>query len=509
MKKFITICFVLLSVKGFAQSLTDSLYLYQQSGNILSAAQQNANFLLVTPVNRSGKINLDYDYSNGGLRRAQQAQTTHQAGLVSEGFNKFGRFETTGYFRFSRIWQDSLSWTTKGLEQDDQPYYYGSIKAGSYERFRYELGGILSYNLIKDKIYLATGLNYLYNSATRSVDPRPQVNTYQFQIKPEVLYRLSKSVIGINALWGYGTETMGIAYKNIGYRGGGYPDRVNYFVQGYGYYTKSQNESPLKRLDKQYGLGLTYTTSFADYHLKAAASYKTILEDNYKDLDQSVRKSYVSFYDTEKYDIFLQLDKQDKKTQQQLQLTYNQQQSNDVNIVFYAINYKYSAKNFNLQYLIRLDHSNYANEFGLNVNYNHLNKQDVATQHHLQYVLFEPNVLYNAYLNFKNKDRLKLGLQLGYRTPLQNELSVDPLQINIFTHDVIFPDYQFYSSNTVKTSVSVHYVTANLFKNFRSAITASADYYRQLSVKNQLTDYNFNQIGKDFISCNLGLNIYF
>lgn len=511
-KNLLLILFVLLSVRGYTQSSTDSLYTYEQTKNNVTVAQLNTNFLLNTDIDRIGISLFNYQRENGGYRRAQQAQNTVIGGLRTEGINKFKRFITSGYFEFSRTWQDSLAWTTKGTEVDEQPYYYGSIKAGKYERFKYQLGGLASYSLIDKKLYVGVGLDYLYNSATRSVDPRPEVNTFELLLKPEILYKWKQHTIGVNALWGYGREAASITYKYNMFNTGanGYPDRKNYLIQGYGFVTNNEGNDPLRRFDRHYGIGLSYSTSVNSYSIKTSLNYKTILEDNFKVFKNSIRRSYISFYDTEKLSFFLGIDKVSAKFEHQLLLKYDQQQAEDLNIIFYAINYKYADNLFNLSYLFKHNQSpSFQKEFGLKLNYSRIQRDDLATDHHANYSSVEPALVANLYFKLKNKDRFSTGIDVGQRLPQKQFLSIPANQVHVFTTGVVYPDYYYYNSKVLRTSLKASYVTANVFSKFNAGLNLGVDYYKASLPSETMTSVPHGKPDDSFLRYNLSLNLYF
>lgn len=511
-KKLLLILLTLLPVRGYSQSSADSLYFYEQANKNIALAQTNSNFLLNTDVARTGTSLFAYNNANGGFRKAQEAQITEKGGVRTEGISKFDRFITSGYFSFYRTWQDSLAWTTKGLEVDEQPYYYGSIKAGKYERFKYKLGGLASYNLIKNKLYIGTGLDYMYNSATRSVDPRPEVNTFHFTLKPEILYKWHSHTIGINALWGYGTEVTSITYKNDMYSTGSnnYIDRKAYLVQGYGFVTDNQGTDPLYRLNKNYGIGVSYSTYFNNYSLKTSFNYLSIWEDNYKDFSSSANKSYISFYDIEKLNYLLQIDKIQPKYEQQFTLQYNTQQAHDLNIIFYAINYKYNSNHFNLNYLFKHNQSpSFQKEFGVRFNYEGIQKDDLSTDHHIKYTSIEPALLANLYFKLKSKDRLKMGIDIAQRLPQEKFLYVPDNQIHVFTKGVVFPDYYYYNSKVLTTSINANYITANVFSKFKVGISANVSYYKANLPSETISTTTYYKPGNSFLSYNMSFNLYF
>jgi hypothetical protein len=512
LKKLSTLFFILLSVRGFAQQTADSSYFYQQSLENLAISQQNTTFLIANPIQKIGLTKLFYSNSQGGFRLAQQAQQTTNAGVYTEGINKFNRFTTSGSFSFKRTWQDSLAWSTKGLEQDDQPYYYGSIKAGAFERLNYSLNGILTYNLIKNKLYIGSGISYEYNSSTRSVDPRPEVDTYKLILSPELVYHFGSHFIGLNPKWGYGRETTGIGFKNPDFKNSvtGYPDRVNYLIQGYGLITNNQGvTNPLRRSDKYFSIGINYSGNFGNLQLKSAVSYFNQQEDNYQDFPDSPIKVYISYYDTDWITAFAQLNKINENHTQQLSINYSNQNGNDINIIFYAVNYRYMQDQLNVKYFLRLNtKQKFSPEFGVVSNYRKVEKSDYSTAHYINYSKLETSLLVNAYLNFNKNDKLALGIEVGYNKPISNSIDIPAAQQTVFTKGVVFPDYTYNTSSALKLSAHTNFITSSIFKQFRTGISLNGAYYNKLESKYTFTNATHG-VGKQFVELGLTFNLYF
>ncbi len=512
MKKLSILFFLLLSARSFAQHTADSIYFYQQNLENLTISKQNATFLIANPIQKIGLTKLFYANSEGGFRAAQQAQQTTNGGVYTEGINKFNRFTTAGSFSFKRTWQDSLAWSTKGLEQDDQPYYYGSIKAGAFERLNYNLNGILTYNLIKNKLYIGSGISYEYNSSTRSVDPRPEVDTYKLILSPELVYRFGKHFVGLNPKWGYGKETIGIGFKNPDFKNSttGYPDRVNYLIQGYGLITNNQGISdPLRRSDKYFGIGINYSGDFGKFQFKSSFSYFNQQEDNYQDFPESPVKVYISYYDTDWVTAFAQLNKVGENHTQQLSINYSNQKGNDINVIFYAVNYRYMQNQINAKYLLRLNtQQKFSPEFGIVSSYKKVEKSDYSTAHSMNYSKLETTLQANAYLNFNKSDKLALGLEIGYNEPLKHSIDIPEAQQTVFTKGVVFPDYTYNTSSAIKLSAHTNLITNAILKQFRTGISLRATYYNKLESKYTFINAT-HDVGKQFVDLNLAFNLYF
>jgi len=512
LKQIIFVILSVLSVQVFAQDRTDSTFFYVQSVNSLNLAQANATFLLAGNFQKLGDASVFYKNYSGGYRTTQQAQKTVNAGLSSSGINTFGRFKVSGYFSFTRTWQDSLAWSTKGLEQDDKPYYYGSIKAGSFERINYQLGGVFSYNLIKDKLFLGGGAEYKFNNTTRSVDPRPDVDTYSLKISPEIIYHFKDQYLGIRTKWGYGTEVTSIGFKNLDYANSttGYPDRVNYFIQGYGLFSNAQGTTePLRKLEKSYGLGLNYAGRLSNYKINASLNYQNQKEKFYQLLANSLNRNYLGYYDTDLLEANLQIDKQNTNYRSQLFISYSNQKSNDLNTLFNAVNYRYASSNAKLEYLLQLSPKNRTSpEVGVSTLYSKVDKADYSSDHFVGHTWIEPSISGTLYYKINNRNKLSGNLLVGYRTSIDSHLDIPETQQTIFTNWVVFPDFSYYTSSAYKLGSKFQFISSGIFKQFKTGLTVQGTYYKLNKVETTFPTAK-RTLGENFINVNLALNLYF
>lgn len=511
MKKLVFIFLLSLSATVYAQNSADSVYFYTQSLNNLSIDQQNSTFLISNSIDKTGSAQVFYKNISGGYRTAQQAQKNTIVGLNTEGINKFGRFVTSGYFRFTRTWQDSLAWSTKRLEQDDQPYYYGSIKAGSFKRIKYNLGGNLSYNLIKNKLYIGGGATFMYNSSTRSVDPRPQVNSFYISITPELTYKVKNQYIGLKGKWGYGTETSTISFTNDDYRNstGGYPNRINYLLMGYGTYKNNQGVSqPLRRLDKYYGLGMNYSGQISSLKVKTTFNYEHQQEDFYQYLENSTNRAYIGYYDSDLINYYVQLDQEIGNLNHQLCLDVNEQNSNDINAIFYAINYRYKQDLKSLKYLIHINkNQKLSPEFGVNAIYKAVKKSDYSADHMMSYSWIEPAINAALYYLPNQENRFYTGIEFGYRKPRNSSLAIGPNQENLFTYWIVYPNYSYDTSSAYKLSGELKYITTNILKQFKTGFAVKATYYKKDKTYN-LFEKTKTNLDNDLLNINFSINLY-
>jgi hypothetical protein len=499
---------MLLSVSCFAQ-LTDSIYLYRQSENKIGRVYRNATHLLGTSVTKLGVAGIRLDYFDGHFRKAQEAETQTSGTIATKGVTEFGRFKASGYFDFSRIYQDSLAWTTKGTEIDAQPYYFGSIKAGKYERSSYELGGILSYGLIPEKLFISNGIEYSYRSSTRSVDPRPAVNNFKLILKPELTYQLANQFIGLQGKWGYGREDFALGYKNRDYSNGGYPDRVNYMIYGYGLIQISAGTERNRRDERHKGLALNYSGTFNKVDLKASAGYQTWHDENAYVTENSIKNNLIGTFDMDIWRADILLSSTGTKHEQQVSLQAGFLSGEDRRVLYDAVNYRYDQQILNIEYLFHLNHvRRFSTEYGGFVNYEKLEKEDYISAHYVNTNVIEPGLSGTVYLKTTKNNLFSFTAKASYRVPLKNELNVPGFQENVFSRGVVYPDYAYATSRAVPFFGKIQYISNNLFKQFRSGISIGAVCVSKLEdgIVQASTAYT---PGNQRLSANLSLNLYF
>ena len=499
---------MLLSVSCFAQ-LTDSIYLYRQSENKIGKVYLNATQLLGTPVTKLGVAGIRLDYFDGHFRKAQEAETQTSGTIATKGVTQFGRFKASGYFDFSRIYQDSLAWTTKGTEIDAQPYYFGSIKAGKYERSSYELGGILSYGLIQEKLFISSGIEYSYRSSTRSVDPRPAVNNFKLILRPELTYQFGNQFIGLQGQWGYGREDFALGYKNRDYSNGGYPDRVNYMIYGYGLIQTFGGTERNRRDERHKGLTLNYSGKFNNLDLKASMGYGGWHDENAYVTENSLKNNLIGTFDMDTWHTDILLSRTGMKHAQQLNLQAVFLSGEDRRVLYDAVNYRYNQRMVNMEYLFHFNHARrFSTEYGGSMNYEQLEKKDYISAHYVNTTVVAPGLSAALYLRTEKNDLFSFTARMVYRMPLQNDLTVPDFQENVFSRGVVYPDYAYATSKAIPLSAKFHYISSSLFKQFKSGISISAIYVSKLEDGIVQPNAAYNP-GNHRLSANLSLNLYF
>ncbi|MDQ7950061.1 MAG: hypothetical protein REI78_03330 [Pedobacter sp.] len=511
MKYLIFISLFLLSATASAQepAVADSILMHQQSRQNFEAAKWGATQLIGSRISKLSVVGLSYFHQQGHFRTAQQAEKTSNARFAAEGISSIDRFKLYGYFSFDRTWQDSLAFSQKGIEDDFTPYYYIAGKAGKFERQRYLGGGIINYSLIRDKLFIGTGIDYLYHTSARSVDPRSMVTTFSLKFNPTISYKISNHLIGAGITAGYGDEKVAIDYKNDDFKGTLlYPDRISYLNYGYGYL--EINQSDFIRRNKFTGVNLNYVLDLSQWNIQGRLRYLISKEDNQYPKTNSINDETFGSFQLETYALDVVLNHNGVGGQtDQLVLNMAQYNGDDHLVKLAARNYTYNATAISASYR----HAHYQKEqpyfsYFASLAYQDTYQRDAAADHTSSFTYLHPTIGATLHVEQQHKNLFSVQLGIGARLPLQNELVVPVTQYVNFTQGVAFPDYWYWASKVGEINTAFNYSTSQLFSKFRTGFELNGTYLRKLSMPPVTIATPFVP-GKDNFSLSLGAKLYF
>ncbi|WP_316831045.1 DUF6850 family outer membrane beta-barrel protein [Pedobacter aquatilis] len=491
-----------------AQTTADSTFLYQQANLNFQSLKWGITQLHNTELNKASSFGLNYNYQSGSFRQAQQAEKTTNASLTSEGISTIDRFKLYGYFSFSKTWQDSLKLSQKGIEDAYTPYYFIAGKAGTFERQKYLGGGLVSYELLKEKLYLGTGVDYLYNSSARSVDPRSLVTTYKIVFSPELAFRFKQNTVGLGIIAGYGDEKVEVGYVNSNFGGSLlYPDRISYLNYGYGYI--QINTTNFIRRNTYTGLKLNYAGKFNNWEIRGRLNYLVSKEVNQIVKEMALNDETFGTFQLETYKADIILNKKVGQINHQLSIQASKNTGDDNLVSLKARNYTLNSSEINLNYAHLKSNAGTKNiEWFINANLKDFYQRDAAANHTLKYSYIKTNIGSTIYWKVLNKDLLTTEITAGSRLPLNSDLVVPGTQVNIFTRGVAYPDYLYWSSTMGELQFLANYTTNKLLNKFRTGITFKSSYFRNLGTPASNLDATFIP-GKSYLDINLSLNLYF
>lgn len=511
MRLFFAICILLLSLHfpALAQGNADSLYFFKQDRASTAFSLTNGTQLLSSGIERSGIAHIGFSGYDGHFRRVQEAETGREAMLYTEGVSTLNRFKFSGSFSFGRVWQDSLAWSAKGTEDDMTPYYYGSIKAGTFERLAYAMVGTAIYEVLRGKLYAGTNISYGYRTSTRSVDPRPEVNQFDLYLAPELSLRLGNHLLGGGVRFGFGSENINIDYKNTDFKLSlGYPDRINYYLRGYGSLDKTRHGAQTDvKTKRASGALLNYVGTFRSLDVRLRADYGQAVERNGKELTNSGRDTISSEFVLNTLNADLLVTRRSESNSQQFSAHVSFFDGYDNDLRVGASGYFYTRTFAEGSYLIRFTEKKVMPEFGAGFMFDAVQRRDIGSAHSVDHSIVEPRLESSLY-GTNVGGRWDAGLVLAYRMPVASSISVPQSQETVFTTGVIYPDYDYNTSSAVRVSGELGYITNTLFEQFDLGIRAGVTYLSRLD--SQLTFANSTFVtGKSRLSFRASLNLYF
>jgi hypothetical protein len=501
---------MMLPAAVFAQkTAADSVYTYNQTAQELSYLSQSAAQLISTPVKTISNASLRYATAKGHLRTAQQPEQSRQYAFGTSGITTLDRFKIYGQFEFSRSWQDSLAWTMQGIPNRAEPYYFAAGKAGKYKMINYHMGGLITYQLPDEHFYIASGIDYQYHTAARSVDPRAAVETFRLQLSPELVYHQKKNSFSLGFLYGYEHENNKVSYKNEEFNKGlSYPDRVNYLIMGYGYNTIAGFSTVLRRSEFK-GFNLNYAFIDSSWYFRSRLAYQQQQEKNLFPLTRSENNKLFGIFSLNTYNFSLLLGQQTTRYNQQLYIDISYQKGKDRNMELGGTNYRYSDYTGLLKYRIMPQNTKSLKfEYGFNTSIYNQYQKDISASHVLDIIYIEPALELSAYKKYTNNERFKISLSTALSLPLAHSLMVPPAQENVFTYNIAYPAYTYYSSTIGSARFNMEYTTPHFIKGVNSGFAINGSYKTSLATGTVYTGSTFIP-SKSFLDLGFSFNLYF
>ena len=493
------------------KDVSDSLYYYVQERNDMNIAYANATLLSLVKPARTGIATLALSREAGQYRHAQQAEKSHDGNFYTEGTARLGRFNLAGSFLFNKMWEDSLSYTLRGVNDDTGPYYYFAGRAGNYNRQQYLLRSIISYNLLKDKLLISTGVNYDYQWTVRTVDPRPDVSGLRVQLRPEITWRLGQHSLGAGFMWGYGKEENSISYSNTNYASNqSDSSRVVFLNRGYGYIINIRPR--WRRLEDYYGLSFSYAGELLQWRLQTVFDWSHLKERNlYNKSVTTSRIDYQPFGTWEKntYTLYLLARHMAGITSQQLSIKgqYIRGLDEDQFDVF-ASNYSLRRQHVDATWLIRRDAGKViTKEWGLQLSYDDRRQIDALAAHTVHYSFLQPGVSGTIYTDAGKGHRIRAMLSPSVRFPLQNMLTVPATQENMFTRGVVYPDYYYWSATAMITNLEAGWIMPSVPGKLKLGFSVNARLENNLQ-QPEVTHNTVFKPGNNRLFMRLALNLY-
>lgn len=433
-------------------------YLFGHSALLQDTARQNF-----------GDLTVYYDRKNLNYRTSQMAQKTGVAAFEARGINYLSdKIVISGAFSYAKTWQDSLAYFLGGLDDNSIPGYFYTPKAGEFERQTYDAQAHLGYKL-KPNWHADLQANYTHHWSTRSVDPRMELYSMKFLLKPSLSYiTAGQQHFSISGIWGYGRGQTDISYKNRRLNDGTAQPEYHHFTSfGYGY-IKELDSTSLRQYDQYRGLELAGTWNQPRWTLYWSASYLKRNNENTNDVRYMQNYQIKQTFDLDQLDVDLLFT--DKRINGNL-IRFNLKSISGHDGVYHSgKNYFLSQWNMSLLYSKAFaSASRSPKEAGISIQSAYDKRDDALTAHLAERRWIDLAAPLSWSKRGKSEDRFRLQLTPSYRIRLTNRLQVPDSQINSFSLGIAYPEFYYFDSNVFSVQTKLSYLTSKLFNKTKTA----------------------------------------
>ena len=487
----------------------------QDSANLVSGIfQQQYGFYsmetLSQPLNKISNythVEAGYRSKGGTFMQAQDATKERTIFFNTQGTRQVKKYLVSGSFNYEQIKQDSVGYTLRYGLNDPAPNYLYAAAKGNWQITKYNLQGIVSRAVAKDKLLVGAGLTYDAHNAWRSNDPRPEYFFYLMDLDATLHYILRQGQsIGVEA--GYirkSTETT-INYRNKDYElSTSYPAFKSYLQYGYGFVRLNDNNF-FKSQTQGYKAKGIYRKVYnsGEGALKGGYTYtssKFTVTPNRYELNGTIGWFYEKTWNGEAYWKHRQ-----GNNIYSMVANYIHHAGSDKNVFLNGNNYLYlheqagiapiyaHIKNKFLQY-----------ELGLDARYHLLSRADGNAAECAVYKYAEVGAHGAYYFPTNNKgDFLKTRLNLGLFAPIASLLQ-SPIQEPDFTKNVIYHDYYYYTAHSFSGGLDLQYQHA--IKQVKTFLRMQANYQKANIEQGAIQAASLPGDNRWWWQCSVGVNL--
>ncbi|WP_113613724.1 DUF6850 family outer membrane beta-barrel protein [Chitinophaga flava] len=509
---------LMMSAGAFAQQqgAADSVWYYGPALDRYRWSMQSIAAMQRYGVTDAGIASLEASRETGGFRLSQLPQQHSVVTFHSEGIRTLGRFKAYGSFSYSRLSDDSVSWQLQGMPDLDRPYYLAARKAGDFQRQRYQISGRVSYELLPRKVFVGTGVYYLYNTAYRTQDPRPAVKDFELKVSPDIAVNAGRHTLGLTPTLGYTFEKTEISYTNKQFQNNfdSVPERRTWMVMGMGYrQPRPGGDNAIRTTSNIAGITLTDVYSRKEWTFQMSAGYTWRRYRFGSYLESSLNESLWGTYSLEDYQLQAAVY---KGQQHSWQLAVKRSVGDDINryqvnntaAALNGTNYTYRATAASLHYsFVAPAGRKVTPGMEADISMLSVNKHDYISTQHLQFTMLTPEVAGVLHVNNAHADRFRLKLSAGASLPVQTSAGVSALQLGDMELDVLYHDYYYRRSKALTGGLSAQYMTRRLLKSVPAGISAYMRYTQRLGNESYLFP-EIRPVGPFRALYGISLNIY-
>ncbi|ANH81355.1 hypothetical protein A8C56_10490 [Niabella ginsenosidivorans] len=505
---------------------SDSLYINTYRQQQIQFMQSSLTQLVADTLPQAAMLELGYTNQNRNFKLPVTACKTQNVVLYTEGFTTLGKAKIMGKFYFDKIWEDSLANNLSGNLQNGEPYTHFATKAGNYERQNLNFEAGISYPVIKH-LYITSLLNYDYHWSTGSIDPRPDSKLFHLEYTPGITLQIRNITFGATYSLGKRDGMYDIVYKNEMFRTSQqYPERRLYINDGYGYIAQYTSQAYSRSEDRIDAWGVSFATKTGAWNVKANYSSSFAARKNFNlrnaadtipsggDFDDVVN-NYIKELVHSSYDLTIQklaaiiYTDNDASSHQ---ISLNGIINEGTGVLMSSSNgasYLFDEHIAGIQYLFTLKKEKKAStEMGIDGGLQHFTKKDFLAAHFYENTVADVSVYAGKYF-YRNNQLFKITIKPGFTKPLVNDLSVAATQVNTFTKNVVYPEYDYRGSTFFNGQLGFLYYTPSMLGITGSAVSLNAGFLQK--IKDSDMDRKLLQqpaSGKNQFNISLGFQIF-
>lgn len=457
-------CVVSCALKAEAQeqSYSDSVLNTTPVYNDYNEMYKSSTHLLHGDSTRVGLVALDYGSTSGAFHKSQEGHVHNQLTFKAKGVATLNRVKVSGAFLFSQSNIDSMNNTMSGTFDHFIPYYFFATKHGKYERQQYMANTQIAYNIIPKRLAFGVGIQYHYNWMTRSVDPRPEVKSHELLLKPELIGKFGKHSVGVKYIWGYGSDYTTLMFKNqLFTQSLSYPDRIYYNNQGYGFVSIKDQFPRIYRTSSHQGVYFSYNYKGEQLDVHTSASWTNVYHGS-SQTEAIKNRDINSIFDEHRWKVDGIATYNTKKNQtHQLQFDYYNRTGADWNIVFKANSYNAAITSLSMSYGFYQGIGKHKLLGGITYDQYDLMQSDAATSHSLMARQLTPGLFLGGIVQTA-KINYNIKLKGSYTHPLDVSYKVPATQENVFSKNILYPDFIYYNTATVNYGAELKFAIKRL-----------------------------------------------
>jgi len=485
---------------------TDSLLFTRNGEHRLDFLFRATTLMSDSARSNIGTASLFFDTEKRDYRTAQQAQHTNTVGMDARGISYLGgKTVVSGIFSYHKVWQDSLSYSLSGLEDNSLPTYYFVQKAGQFERQTYRANAHIGHELSQDW-RVDAALDYTHHWATRSIDPRMDFYSMAWLFKPSLSYNLHIGKISLQPVYGKGTAQTDISYKHDPYNSGDqYPEY--HYVNNYGYGSiDAQDSIPLRQYDRYLGLQSEGAIRLDRYELWWNVGYMLRNIESTHDSRHLDNYFVVQTFDLETFHMdFLLSQLGDNAGSLRLGLVHR----SGVDGAYYnGQNYFLTQWEGSLSLSKTVQQaSTWPKEFGIDLKMAYDERDDAASSHYAERAGLDIALPISIAKRWRSQRSVRWQVIPAIRIPIRNTLYIPVTQVNRFSTGIAYPEFYYYAVKSVNLQSRITFLTRSLWKNTPVGFFALGDFTKPFGFKGELYGNSLRYTGSN-LRLRIGVNFY-